>query len=681
MAWLFAQVLVLGAVVASTLAASGFEASFSSLHRLKKGSPLAKTLTAPSILFAQDIEQRELNLFGKNAFDRVFTDNDLSVINKELEEQLRRAIVCSSTSSLVIVNGQVITNTSHNSCDFGQNLRCENHQQYRTIDGTCNNRAHPKRGAVDTPLLRLAPPQYNDGFQTVKIAGHNGHRLPGARKVSLAVAKTTHKDPDPAVSMMVFRLGQFLDHDISFTPEEEENPGHHDPCEKSEATAPIAIERDDPWYDGRKRHCLPFARSLPTMEPNHQKNGPKVVRQQLNDITAYIDASNVYGSSKEILDKVRDSNSIFLRTSSWNQHKLMPLRGANETGCIKGVTACFRAGDGRVNENAGLASMHTMWVLQHNKIAQKIKDRRSYWSNEKIFQETRRIIGAMHQHITYNEFLPVILGDHYMRKYNLKLHNYLSPTYNPSCDPTVTNEFATAAFRFGHTFVGNRLFAAAGGRVKRVDLVKNFNDPSSLTKPGYVGGYLKGDAEHGAEPFDRFFVSAVRNRLFETNATRRDGLDLVSLNIQRGRDHGLPSYSAYMKFCGYDQVNRWNDLEQHMTPGALTAMKKVYRSVKDIDLFIGIVSEKMVPGGHIGRTGACILGHQFRQLRCGDRFWYENAHTYGFTSAQLRELKKTTLAGTICAATGINSMRGEAFKVDSPNTNCKDMIQPNFNAW
>ena len=52
--------------------------------------------------------------------------------------------------------------------------------------------------------------------------------------------------------------------------------------------------------------------------------------------------------------------------------------------------------------------------------------------------------------ITYNEYLPGSLGPDAMRAYNLNLGN---PSYDDKLDPQAANEFATAAFRFGHNEV------------------------------------------------------------------------------------------------------------------------------------------------------------------------------------------------------------------------------------
>lgn len=67
-------------------------------------------------------------------------------------------------------------------------------------------------------------------------------------------------------------------------------------------------------------------------------------------------------------------------------------------------------GDGRVNEQVDLALLHTIWMREHNRIAETMAQLHPQWSDEAVFQETRRIVVAEIQHITYNEFLPIILG-------------------------------------------------------------------------------------------------------------------------------------------------------------------------------------------------------------------------------------------------------------------------------
>jgi len=104
---------------------------------------------------------------------------------------------------------------------------------------------------------------------------------------------------------------------------------------------------------------------------------------------------------------------------------------------------CFLAGDVRANEQLGLLSMHTIWFRQHNFVAKQLRQLNTFWSDDVVFQETRKIIGAQMQHITYEHWLPKIIGEEGMRI----MGSYQG--YDPRVDPTITTEFSTAALRYG----------------------------------------------------------------------------------------------------------------------------------------------------------------------------------------------------------------------------------------
>ena len=90
------------------------------------------------------------------------------------------------------------------------------------------------------------------------------------------------------------------------------------------------------------------------------------------------------------------------------------------------------------------------------------------------------------------------------------------------------------------------------------------------------------------------------------------GLDLVALNIQRGRDHGLPGYNAFRELCGLERVKEFEYLKDLIPEKIVDRLKLIYDSVDDIDLYVGGVGETSVRGGVVGPTFACLIADQVR---------------------------------------------------------------------
>ena len=77
---------------------------------------------------------------------------------------------------------------------------------------------------------------------------------------------------------------------------------------------------------------------------------------------------------------------------------------------------------------------------------------------------------------------------------------------------------------------------------------------------------VRGLADQRGDLFDKIFPEDVTNHLFESKSGK-GGLDLVSLNIQRGRDHGLPGYNAYREICQIGKARDFDDLTDYMNQG------------------------------------------------------------------------------------------------------------------
>lgn len=127
-------------------------------------------------------------------------------------------------------------------------------------------------------------------------------------------------------------------------------------------------------------------------------------------------------------------------------------------------------------------------------------------------------------------------------------------------------------------------------------------------------------------------------------------MDLISLNLQRARDHGIPGYNFYREKCNLTKARNFEDLNNEIAPHLVDRLKKVYESVDDIDLFTGGLIENPLHGGSVGPTFGCVIGLQFQRLRKCDRFWHETSDPFvRFSEAQLNEIRKMSLSKVVCS--------------------------------
>ena len=497
--------------------------------------------------------------------------------------------------------------------------------QVRSIDGRWNNSAHRAWGRSNTNLLRQSTVSYADRTSAAPTS------LPGARSIS-NIASVQHESlPNGAErTSMLWQWGQFLDHDISFTPE----------GESAESLA-IAVPRGDSIFDPFQtgRATLRFVRS--EFDPR-TGTGPNNPREQVNKITAYIDASNVYGSEGRRARALRTNDGTGkLRTSG--QGRLLPY---NEQGLENDGgderRDLFLAGDVRVNEQVGLAAMQTLFVREHNRLADDIAYENPGLSGDEIYEVARKIVGAQMQVITFNEFLSLLLGPQAIGPYS---------GYNSGVDPTIGNEFSTAAFRFGHTMLPpNLLRIDTLGNKDEVLFREAFFNPSLLVDKG-ISEFLRGLVGQQAEEIDLLIVDEVRNLLFGEPGGL--GQDLAALNIQRGRDHGIADYNTVRRAYGLPAALTFSDVSSD--PRVQDALSQAYSDVGNLDLWTGGLAEDHAPGAMIGETFHAIITDQFQRLRDGDRFWFENDPWFLANPSFLDELRATTLADVIRRNTRIEA--------------------------
>ena len=342
-------------------------------------------------------------------------------------------------------------------------------------------------------------------------------------------------------------------------------------------------------------------------------------------------------------------------------------------------TECYLAGDLRVNEQSALTVMHTIWVREHNRIAMALKTINPNWGEERLFQETRQIVGAQIQKITYKDYLPLLIGDQLPEL----ILDYSVQGYNNEVNPNIPNAFATAAYRYGHSQIQpffDRLDENYNSLPQGpLNLVDAFFTPSRFVESGGTDPILRGLVTKRARFVDEFLNNLLTNHLFAAN-NATPGLDLASLNIQRGRDHGLPPYLTWKRWA-LEQCGIESDFRNELTK---IRFLQTYGNLETVDLFVAGLSEEPLKGGLVGATFACIFARTFQAVRDGDRFYYENDNqTTGiFTAAQRAEIEKASLSRVICDnSDNIQTIQRNAFLADQERVSCDLLPQINLNAW
>ncbi len=517
----------------------------------------------------------------------------------------------------------------------------------RTFDGRFNNRQQPNWGRAGERLLRLTTPAYVAGD------GLSGPDRPNPRVISNIVCREGRNKSVPSrdkLSHYVWAWGQFLDHELDITE-------GADPAEDASFHAPP----DDPDLPNG---LIRFGRSIYDRSTG---TGPDNPRRQLNQLSSYIDGANVYGADHTRAAVLRSGSDGKLKTikptGGKEKRDLLPLNKYGLPNARVGPAPAdtfFAAGDIRANEHSVLTCMHTLFVREHNRQCDLLAKDAGFQKSlagkspgerdEETYQRARRIVGAEMQVITYEEFLPALLGK-----------NALSPFagYNSAVNAHISNIFSTACYRLGHTMLPSTIPLIHGKKTTKLKLREAFFTPSLIEKHG-VDAFLRGLASERQQEIDNLIVEEVRTFLFRILPDKPgELLDLAALNIQRGRDHGLPDYNQCRADFGLSRKTGFGTISASRRTNL--RLKRAYEgNIDAIDPWVGAISEAHVKGSAVGELVFTVLKDQFERLRDGDRFYYENDPE--FTAQQKSQLKKIRLSDIIKANSGYKNPPADVFR-------------------
>lgn len=505
------------------------------------------------------------------------------------------------------------------------------------IDGSYNH-IQWQRGQAGQPLIRI---NYLTDYQGIHSGIISPPTRPNARTISNTVSKQTISTHSArGLSDLHWGWAQFLDHDMSLSTTSAAN-----------GTAPITIDdANDPFGQG---NAIPFSRS------NYVING---VREQINDVTAWIDGSQIYGSSLSRSQALRTNGGTGAKLLT-SANNLLPYNTGGLTNQNNGPTPSnqlFLAGDIRANENLLLTSLQTVFMREHNRLVDRIATLKPGLTAQEQYNLARKLVGAEIQAITYNEFLPALMGSN-------------APTaqayvYRPDEDGSITNSFSNAVYRFGHSAVGDSLLLANNNSQSTGSMTfgSAFFNPNQITNnPTLIDQVLMGASLQKSQEIDLKIADSVRNVMFGPPGS--GGTDLMAMDIQRGRDHGIVDYNELRVAYNLPTLTSFNQLPTDAT--TRNALKTLYaNNINNVDAIVAALAETHLPGSSLGPLTTAILANQFERSRDGDKFFYNADYNGLYTSgvlnadtAAILNLNTVKLADIIKWNTSLTSISSNLF--------------------
>ena len=511
-------------------------------------------------------------------------------------------------------------------------------QEFRSIDGFNNNNADPELGAAGAQMLRITDVAYGDGISSMA-----GQDRANPRTISNMMFEQQESLYDQLnLSDYNWAFGQFIDHDITAV--------SSSPAEN----VSVKVPEGDRFFAANS-DILMF-RSMAMPGTGTSLDNP---REHFNNITAFVDASGVYGSDIERATWLRSFTGGRLKTSKGNLLPWNTISGEfnappdpaspHMDDDTRSGSKLFVAGDSRANENPLLTTLHTIFVREHNRLADEFATANPDWNDEMLYQMSRKHVGAYLQNIVYNEWLST-------QGVDLPAYN----GYNSQMGIGIFNVFSASAFRQGHTLINSNIIRMKGDGQDITDggilLRDAFFNPTAILLAGGIEPYFQGMATQPQQALDCKLIDDLRNFLFGPPGTG-GGLDLAAININRGRERGIPDFNTVRANFGLPRATHFRDITGDEESASI--LEAIYGSVDKIDSWVGMLAEDHMPDALFGETIMAIMKRQFQLLRDGDRFYFENDDA--LSEEEKIAIRNTTFRDIITRNSDIEVMQDNVF--------------------
>ncbi|CAI5438989.1 unnamed protein product [Caenorhabditis angaria] len=523
-------------------------------------------------------------------------------------------------------------------------LGIHQNEEFQKYDGWYNNLANIKWGSAGSRLHRDAPSNYQDGVYAVN------NSLPSARALSNLLFKGESGIPNTRnVTTLLAFFSQVVAYEIM------KSNGVSCPLE----TLRIPVPKYDEVFDkkGEDNTEIPFIRAKYDKSTGNGLNSP---REQINEVTSWLDGSFIYGTSEPWVASLRSfKNGRLLEGVPGypplnNPHIPLNNPAPPQIHRLMSPDRLFMLGDSRVNENPGLLSFGLILFRWHNFLADRINIDHPDWTDEQTFQAARRFVIASLQKIIAYDFVPALLG-------GIELDPYTK--YMPHVPPGISHAFSAAAFRFPHSIVPPAMllrkrgkkceFRTEVGGYPALRLCQNWWNAQDIVREYSVDEIVLGMASQIAERDDNIVVEDLRDYIFGPMHFSR--LDVVASSIMRGRDNGLPPYNVLRRVFSLEPKT-WQTINVEFYKNhreKIEALKELYSgNIDALDSYVG----GMLEGGENGpgELFIAIIKDQFQRIRDGDRFWFENRLNGLFNDQEIENIRKWTLRDIIKATTDID---------------------------